>query len=878
VKSFSLRIKLMALMMLAFLPVVVLEVNTAAEQERRAAENAKEEAMRLSRLCANNQQALIDSARQLLTVLAENEGIQRQYNGDCQVLFQKLLNENPMFTIVGVLDAWGNVVCSAPATKDPTNLSERAFFQRALASRAFVIGDFVQGHITGKPTLHMALPVLNEAGLVTGVVYIGVDLRAMSEFGTRVTLPPGGAMSMVGPDDLLLIRYPDPDRWIGRHAARGLVSNAVSPNATEGFVEAEGIDRQERIYAVNRIDAPGIGSLYVSVGISRKEAYAPFRKQTWEHLLMMAGIASLAMAAAWILGRNAIVHPARHLAGVARALSAGHLGVRSTLRGGEFGEIGEAFNQMAETLSRRIAELNEAQDGLRRAHDELELRVAERTEELHHARERLVDAIENLDAGFVMFGPDERLVICNQTFRTMFGICADVIVPGVAFDDILHEFVRRGGRINGFEDMDQWVRDRMALFRQADSREFDQKLNGRWIRVSDHRMRDGGVVSLRTDVTNLKEIQETLILRDRAIAAVVSGVVVTDPSQPDNPVVDVNPAFERMTGYSKEETLGRNCRFLQGPESDPATIALMRAATSEMRESQAVVRNYRKDGTPFWNEIKITPVRDSVTGKVIHFVGVLTDVTERIESQKALERVLDELHRSNQELEQFAYMVSHDLQEPLRMVASYTQLLERRYKDQLDATAHEFIGYAVDGAQRMQGFIQDLLQYSRVGTHGRPFEWLNVGRVVRQALDNLRFAIEEKNAQVVCGEMPELEADPVQLGQLFQNLVGNALKFAGTEPVRIEIAATQRDGVWEFLVRDNGIGFGPEDAERIFVIFQRLHTRQEYHGTGIGLAICKRIVERHGGRIWVESEVGKGATFYFTIPERHEERPSPIPI
>ena len=864
--------------MLAFLPVVVLEINTATEQEQHAEENARAEAMRFSRLCASNQKALIDSVRQLLTVLAHIEGITRQFNGDCHLLFQKLLNENPMFAIVGALDAKGNVICSAPAITEPTNLAERAFFQRVLATRTFAIGDFVFGRISGKPTLHMALPVLNEEGRVTAVVYVGVDLRKMSEFGTRVTLPPGGSMSMVGPDDVFLIRYPDPDRWIGRHATRGMLRNAVSPNATEGIVEAEGVDWQERIYAVNRLDAPGIGSLYVSVGISKKEAYAPFRKQTRDQLLMMAVIASLTLAAAWILGSSAIVHPARHLTGVARALSAGHLAVRSTLRGGEFGEIGEAFNQMAETLSRRIAELNEAQDGLRLAHDELELRVEERTEELHRARARLVDAIENLDAGFVMFGPDERLVICNQTFRTMFGICAEVIQPGVPFDDILHEFVRRGGHINGAEDMEQWLRDRVALFRQADSREFDQKLNGRWIRVSDHRMRDGGVVSLRTDVTNLKEIQETLILRDRAIAAVVSGVVITDPARPDNPIVDVNPAFERMTGYSKEEVLGRNCRFLQGPESEPDAVALIRDATRKVCECQAVVRNYRKDGTPFWNEIKITPVRDPATGKVIHFVGVLTDVTERIESQKALERVLDELHRSNQELEQFAYMVSHDLQEPLRMVASYTQLLARRYKDQLDAGAHEFIGYAVDGAQRMQGFIQDLLQYSRVGMHGRPFEWLNVGRVVGQALDNLRFAIEEKTAQVICGEMPELEADPVQLGQLFQNLIGNALKFAGTEPVRIELAATRRDGEWEFVVRDNGIGIEPTDTERIFVIFQRLHTRQEYAGTGLGLAICRRIVERHGGRIWVESEVGKGASFYFTIPERHEEHPSPIPI
>ena len=868
----------MALMMLAFLPVVVLEVNTATELERRAAQNAREEAMRLSRLCASNQQALIDSVRQLLTVLAQTEGIQRQYNGECQVLFQRLLDENPMFAVVGALDAQGNVFCSAPAIHETINLAERPFFQRALASKSFAIGEYTQGRITGKPTLHLARPVLNEAGMVTAVVYVGLDLRAMSEFGTRVMLPAGGTVSMVGPDDVLLIRHPDPERWIGKRGARGWMSSAVGPNASEGFVEAEGVDRQERIYAINRIDAPGIGSLYVSVGVSKKEAYAPFRRQMRDQLLMMAGIAFLALAAAWMLGRSGIVHPARHLAGVARALSAGHLDVRSVLKGGEFGEIGEAFNHMAETLSRRIAELNQAQDDLRHAHDELELRVEERTQELHRARERLVDAIENLDAGFVMFGPDERLVICNQTFRAMFGICADIIVPGVGFEDILREFVRRGGHINGFEDMEQWVRNRLAFFRQADSREFDQKLNGRWIRVSDHRMRDGGVVSLRTDVTNLKEIQETLILRDRAIASVVSGVVITDPTQPDNPIVDVNPAFERVTGYAKEEVLGRNCRFLQGPESAPEAVTLIREATQEERECQTELKNYRKDGTPFWNEIKITPVRDSATGKTIHFVGVLTDVTERIESQKALERVLAELHRSNQELEQFAYMVSHDLQEPLRMVASYTQLLERRYKDQLDATAHEFIGYAVDGAQRMQGFIQDILQYSRVGTHGRPFEWLDVGQVVRRALDNLRVAIEEKRVRVICSAMPELEADPVQLGQLFQNLVGNALKFAGAEPVRIEIAATQRDGAWEFVVRDNGIGIAPADVERIFVIFQRLHTRQEYHGTGIGLAICKRIVERHGGRIWVESEPGKGSSFYFTLPERHETPSSPIPI
>ena len=857
-------------MLLAFLPVVFLEINMTADQEHRAADSAREEAARLSRLFATHQQALIDSSRQLLMVISKLEGVQRHYSGECQVMFDRIRKENPLFSSVGVADTEGDIYCSSPVSTSPTNVSDRLYFQQAMETGKFVVGDLVISRRDMKPTLNLAMPVYNEQELKTGVVFVGLDLEAISRMGMNVPLPPGASLAIVNSKDVFLVRYPDPERWIGKKGGLRAFMEAVPMGGVEGAVETRGADEMERIYSVNRIDIPGSDSLYVIVGLSKKEAYAPFRQQMRQQFLFMGAIATLAMAAAWMLSSSAIVHPARHLVGVARALSTGHLNIRSKLQGGEFGEIGMAFNQMAEALSRRIAELNETQEELRRAHDNLERRVEERTEELHRARERLVDAIENLDAGFVMFGPDERLVICNQTFRTMFGVCADIIQPGVGFDEILHEFVNRGGRLDGVDDMEEWVRRRLAKFRKASSRHFDARMNGRWIRVSDHRMRDGGVVSLRTDITNLKEIQETLVLRDRAIAAVVSGVVVTDPNQPDNPIVDVNPAFERITGYNKAEALGRNCRFLQGPGTDQEALSAIRKAINEGRECQAVLRNYRRNKTPFWNEIKITPVYDSA-GRLIHFVGVLTDVTGRVESQKALERALAELNRSNQELEQFAYMVSHDLQEPLRMVASYTQLLERRYKEKLDDDARDFIGYAVDGAKRMQGFIRDLLQYSRVGTHGRPFERVKVAKILSGVLDNLRFAIEEKKAQVTYGEMPELDADPIQLGQVFQNLIGNALKFSGPEPLRITVEAAARGAEWEFKVQDNGIGIDPKDAERIFIVFQRLHTRQEYEGTGIGLAICKRIVKRHGGRIWVQSEAGKGAAFFFTIPEHHQE-------
>jgi signal transduction histidine kinase/DNA-binding LacI/PurR family transcriptional regulator len=242
---------------------------------------------------------------------------------------------------------------------------------------------------------------------------------------------------------------------------------------------------------------------------------------------------------------------------------------------------------------------------------------------------------------------------------------------------------------------------------------------------------------------------------------------------------------------------------------------------------------------------------------------------ERKQAEEALARQAQELARSNVDLQHFAYVASHDLQEPLRMVKSYLQLLERRYKGQLDEDADEFIAFAVDGAERMRILIDDLLQYSRVTTHGKPFAPTDCTAALDHALSNLKVAVEESGAVVTHGGLPTVLADDVQLPQLFQNLIGNAIKFRKSDtPPQVHVGVEHKAGEWLFSVQDNGIGIDPKHFERIFLIFQRLHSREEYEGTGIGLAVCKRIVERHGGRIWVESEPGKGSTFSFTIPDR----------
>ena len=236
-------------------------------------------------------------------------------------------------------------------------------------------------------------------------------------------------------------------------------------------------------------------------------------------------------------------------------------------------------------------------------------------------------------------------------------------------------------------------------------------------------------------------------------------------------------------------------------------------------------------------------------------------------------RTTAELIRSNADLERYAYLASHDLQEPIRAVASFTQLLALEYADKLDSNAREYIGYVVEGAKRMQALINQLLDYSRLGTRRKPFALVDCRKIYETAVANLKVAIDESGAVLTSADLPQVMGDSVQLIQVFQNLLANAIKFRRCHGPQVHVRAEPKDKEWQFAVRDNGIGIDSRNFDRLFVIFQRLHHRDEYPGTGIGLAVCKKIVDLHGGRIWVESKPGEGSTFYFTIPAVNESRP-----
>jgi PAS domain S-box-containing protein len=387
---------------------------------------------------------------------------------------------------------------------------------------------------------------------------------------------------------------------------------------------------------------------------------------------------------------------------------------------------------------------------------------------------------------------------------------------------------------------------------------------------------DQGVKAIQVllrDITERKQAEEELrrsaSFLENLIDSANAPIIVWNA---DLRITRFNHAFERLAQRTADEVLGQPLDLLFPPEFREESLAQIGLAGRGESLENAEISILRSDGeirTVLWSS---ADVYDSASGgTLLAVIAQGQDITERKRAEEELRERTEDLLRSNAELEKFAYIASHDLQEPLRMVTSYTQLLQRRYQGKLDSDADEFIAYAVEGAARMSTLISELLAYSRVGTHGAPFILTGLDGVLDDVLKGLEVTLSDADAVVTRDPLPELWCDPTQIARVLQNLIVNAAKFRGTDPPKIHVGARLEGEEWVFSVKDNGIGIDPEYFDRIFVIFQRLQSRTEYEGTGMGLAIGKRIVERHGGRIWVESQLGAGSTFFFTLPAELKE-------
>jgi PAS domain S-box-containing protein len=462
---------------------------------------------------------------------------------------------------------------------------------------------------------------------------------------------------------------------------------------------------------------------------------------------------------------------------------------------------------------------------------------------------------------------DGIIVSWNRGAQKLYGYSADevknksisILVPPDHPNEIpqLLERIRQGQRIEHYE----------TLRMRKDGKKICASLT-----ISPIKDASGKIIGASTiawDVTEQKRIEMALgesEARFRSITQSATDAIISADSE-DN-IISWNRGAQIIFGYTEEEVSGKSLNLII-PEKyrDAHKKGLERVnSTGETRIIGKTVElvGMRKDGSEFPLELSLSTWK---IGNRRFYSGIIRDITDYKQADDKLKQTLAELERSNKDLEQFAYAASHDLQEPLRTVSNFSQLLGRRYKGKLDAKADQFIGFIVDGTTRMQEMIDNLLVYSRVTTRAKPFEPTDFKTVFDQALANVKMAIEESGALVTHDPLPTVMADASQMVQLFQNLLSNAIKFRKEKP-RITVSAVKRGDEWLFSVQDNGIGIAPEFMEYIFKMFQREHASAEYPGTGIGLVICKKIVERHGGRIWVESEQGKGSTFYFTIPIR----------
>jgi PAS domain S-box-containing protein len=529
---------------------------------------------------------------------------------------------------------------------------------------------------------------------------------------------------------------------------------------------------------------------------------------------------------------------------------------------------------------------HKAEIEVRRSRDELEVRVKERTSQLDRTvsqlqrqvkqriqaeqtataeRQRFNDVLETLPAYICLLTPDYYMPFANKVFRDLFGYYPD---------KKCYEFL-----FNRPEPCENCETYKVLETNEPQHWEWTGP-NGRDYDVYDFPFKDTDgsqlILEMGIDVTERKQAETALHAASRYARGLLEASL--DPLvtiSPEGKITDVNEATIKVTGVAREQLIGTEFSSYF-TEPDKAEEGYQRVfAEGFVTDYPLTVRH--KDGQltdVFYN----ATVYKNEAGEVQGVFAAARDITEKKATEAELEKYrlhledlvkqrTEELARSNKDLEQFAYVASHDLQEPLRAVSGFVSLLERQLQDSLNTKTKEYMNFTVDGVTRMQSLINGLLEYSRIDTRGNPPERTDSSKPLADAILSLQASIQESGAKITHDNLPTVNIDPVQLSQLFQNLISNAIKFRSDAPPEIYISADRQDNAWRFAVRDNGIGIEPQYAERVFMIFQRLHTRKKYAGTGIGLSLCKKIVERHGGKIWVESEPGKGSTFYFTVPD-----------
>ncbi|GJL51478.1 MAG: hypothetical protein NPIRA01_27050 [Nitrospirales bacterium] len=714
-------------------------------------------------------------------------------------------------------------------------------------------GDLMIPYI---PTLRVATPVTRPSGEVFGLIVVNVDMRNF--FASLHASIKTQQILYVANSAGEYVFHPDPGKVFGfefgqLNRIQDLVPEATSwiehssqhdPPFTYSNVDQEYLVGMARA-PLNPIDPKHY--LIVAIQDSYRNVFANAMMIQKEAIFLSIVLLVFAFIGAYFLSRS-IVSPLKNLNRATAAIGRGEKPAEfSVYSQDEIGELFMAFNAMATKVEERTAAL---------AQKEAQMRTI----------------VEATPSGMLMINDHGLIELVNQLITQQFGYPREALI-GQPVEMLLPERFRA-----------KHVNDRNAYFSFPEPRSMGQGQDLYGLRQDQSEFpveialnpltTDQGhfVLASIIDITSRRQSEQEIHQLHRQNELILTsageGIYGLDL---DGKATFINPAAARMLGYEPTELLGHPMHTTihhtksdgsPYPQQDcPWHIAIWNNHMSRITNEVF----WCKDGTSFPVEYTCTPIHDeagTVTGAVVTF----NDITMEKSSEVVLEHYIDDLRRSNAELEQFAYVASHDLQEPLRKVRNFAELLAVRVKGSLPQEAEKLLPPIVDGAIRMQALVQDLLTYSRVARVEQPLEPVNLQTIAENVKTTLEEVLADAQATLMIGPLPTIEGNAIQLEQLFQNLIGNGLKYRGNHAPVIEVSAIEKPEHWEFAVRDNGIGIDLQYAERIFVIFQRLHTKKKYSGTGIGLAICKKIVELHGGHIWVDSTLGEGSTFFFTLP------------
>jgi PAS domain S-box-containing protein len=492
--------------------------------------------------------------------------------------------------------------------------------------------------------------------------------------------------------------------------------------------------------------------------------------------------------------------------------------------------------------------------------------LSKEIEELQDNTNRLRSTVD-LSPDTITVHRDGKLLFVNNAGLTLFGAESQEQLLGLTMTDLVHYAYR--------EKVMQRVENMVKYMKQVPVMDIAiRRLDGTYLDVSVastpvlyHSIPH--VITILRDISDRKKNEE---MKSQLASIVLNSGDAIYAMSPDGQIQSWNPGAEKLYGYSERDAIGRNISIVV-PDNKLAELNhLLSKVTKGERIESLETKRQRKDSSILDVSLTLSPIREE-SGMVTRVSAISRDITFKKQVEEELRRYAEELALSNEELYVFSYAASHDLQEPLRSIQNFLETLNRKYKKRLGPELEEQLNSADDGVTRMYRLITDFLMYSRVGTERATKEEIDCNLALKDALANLDMAIKESKAAIKQFTLPKINGNFVQITQVFQNLIANAIKYQGENKPSIEISAEKKDNMWLLAVKDNGIGIEQWFSERIFIVFQKLHDHRKYPGSGIGLALCKRVIEKHGGKIWFESEVGKGTTFYFTLPVLEVKKP-----